>query len=151
MSSPTRCVPVSPSNHSAVNFLRYSLLFMLFALASCSPRYGIAERGSHVATAHIDKTTSATRDTVILAQKVKFVKINDTVYRDSVLVLKEIRTRIDTILKVDSVLITDTLNVITFRDPRSWFQKTTDKAGNICLLVIFIIIIVKLLKLKRHD
>lgn len=126
-------------------------MLLLFALASCSPRYGIAERGSRVAIAHVDKTTSATRDTVILAQKVRFVKMNDTVYRDSFVVLKEIRTRIDTIIKADSVLVTDTLNVITFRDPRSWFQKTTDKAGNICLLVIFIIIIVKLLKLKRHD
>lgn len=126
-------------------------MLLLFALASCSPRYGIAERGSRVAIAHVDKTTSATRDTVILAQKVRFVKMNDTVYRDSFVVLKEIRTRIDTIIKADSVLVTDTLNVITFRDPRSWFKKTTDKAGNICLLVIFIIIIVKLLKLKRHD
>ena len=134
-----------------MNFLRFSCLLLLFALASCSPRYGIAERGSHVATAHVDKSSTATRDTVILAQKVKFVKMNDTVYRDSVLILKEIRTRIDTILKVDSILISDTLNVITFRDPRSSFQKATDKAGNICLLVIFIIIIVKLLKLKRHD
>lgn len=134
-----------------MNFLRYSCLLLLFALASCSPRYGIAERGSHVATAHVDKTTSATRDTVIMAQKVKFVKINDTVYRDSILVLHKIRTRIDTILKVDSVLISDTLNVVTFRDPRSSIQKATDKAGNVCLFVIFIIIIVKLLKLERHD
>lgn len=134
-----------------MNCLRYSCLLLLFALASCSPRYGIAERGSHVATAHIDKTATETRDTVILSQKVKFVKINDTVYRDSVLVLTKIKTRIDTIFKVDSVLISDTLNVITFRDPRSSFQKATDKAGNVCLLVIFIIILVKLLKLKRHD
>lgn len=134
-----------------MNFLRYSLLFMLFALASCSPRYGIAERGSHVATAHIDKTTTATRDTVILAQKVKFVKINDTVYRDSVLFVTKIRTRIDTILKVDSVLISDTLNVITFRDPRSSLQKATDKAGNVCLLLVVIVIFVQLLKFKRHD
>lgn len=124
---------------------------MLFALASCSPRYGIAERGSHVATAHIDKTTSATRDTVILAQKVKFVKINDTVYRDSVLFVTKIKTRIDTIFKVDSVLISDTLNMITFRDPRSSLQKATDKAGNVCLLLVVIVIFVQLLKLKRHD
>ena len=126
-------------------------MLLLFALASCSPRYGLAERGSHVATAHVDKSSTATRDTVILTQKVKFVKINDTIYRDSVLVLTKIKTRIDTILKVDSVLINDTLNVITFRDPRSSFQQATDKAGNVCLLIIFIIIIVKLLKLKRHD
>lgn len=134
-----------------MNCLRYSCLLLLFALASCSPRYGIAERGSHVATAHVDKSSTATRDTVILSQKVKYVKINDTIYRDSVLVLTKVRTRIDTIFRVDSVLMSDTINVITFRDPRSSLQKTTDKAGNICLLVIFIIIIVKLLKLKRHD
>lgn len=124
---------------------------MLFALASCSPRYGLAERGTHVATAHIDKTTSATRDTVLITEKVRYVKINDTVYRDSILLLTKVKTRIDTILRVDSVLISDTLNVITFRDPRSSFQKATDKIGNACLLLVVIVIIVQLLKHKRHD
>lgn len=151
MSSQTRCVPVFPSNLSAVNFLRYSLLFMLFALASCSPRYGIAERGSHVATAHVDKTASTTRDTVLIKEKVRFVKINDTIYRDSVLVLTKNRTRIDTIFRVDSILMSDTINMTTFRDPRSSFQKAAEEAGNVCLFLIVIVIIVQLLKLKRHD
>lgn len=124
---------------------------MLFALASCCPRYGLAERGHHVATAHVDKTTSATMDTVLVAEKVRFVKINDTIYRDSVLVLTKIKTRIDTIFRVDSVLMTDTINVIKFRDPRSSLQKTTDKIGNVCLFLIVSVIIVQLLKHKRHD
>lgn len=126
-------------------------MLLLFALASCSPRYGIAERGSHVAIAHVDKTTSETKDTVLVREKVRFVKINDTVYRDSFIFVTKLSSKIDTFFCVDSVLVSDTTNVITFRDPRSYFQKATDKAGNVCLLVVFIIILVKLLKVKRHD
>lgn len=134
-----------------MNFLRYSLLFMLFALASCSPRYGLAERGSHVATAHVDKTTSATRDTVLITEKVRFVKINDTVYRDSVLLLTKVKTRIDTMIRIDTIMISDTIRVTEFRDPRNFFEKTADRMGNVFTLLAVIVIIVQLLKLKRHD
>lgn len=150
-SFPTRCVPASLYNHSAVNFLKGSFLLLLFALASCSPRYGLAERGSHVATDHIEKTATETKDTVLVTEKVRFVKINDTVYRDSFIFVTKVSSKIDTFFCVDSVLISDTINVITFRDPRSFFQKTTDKIGNVCLFLVVIVIIVQLLKLKRHD
>lgn len=151
MSSPTKCVPAFPFNPSAVNFLKGSFLFLLFILASCSPRYGLAERGEHVARTHMDKTATATKDTVLVKEKVRFVKINDTVYRDSFIFVTKLSSKIDTFFCVDSVLISDTTNVITFRDPRSYFQKTTDKIGNVCLLIVVFVIIVQLLKLKRHD
>ena len=134
-----------------MNSLRYSCLLLLFALASCSPRYGIAERGSHVATAHVDKTTSATRDTVLITEKVRFVKINDTVYRDSVLLLTKVKTRIDTVIRIDTIMISDTIRVTEFRDPRNFFEKTADRMGNVFTLLAVIVIIVQLLKLKRHD
>lgn len=134
-----------------MNFLRFSCLLLLFALASCSPRYGIAERGSHVATAHIDKTTTETRDTVLISEKVRFVKINDTVYRDSVLLLTKVKTRIDTIIRIDTIMISDTIRVTEFRDPRNFFEKTADRMGNVFTLIAVIVIIVQLLKLKRHD
>ena len=126
-------------------------MLLLFALASCSPRYGIAERGSHVATAHVDKTTSATRDTVLITEKVRFVKINDTVYRDSVLLLTKVKTRIDTVIRIDTIMMSDTLRVTEFRDPRNFFEKTADRMGNVFTLLAVIVIIVQLLKLKRHD
>lgn len=151
MSSQKRRVHVSLSNPSAVNFLRYSCLLLLFALASCSPRYGIAERGSHVATAHIDKTATETRDTVLITEKVRFVKINDTVYRDSVLLLTKVKTRIDTMIRIDTIMISDTIRVTEFRDPRNFFEKTADRMGNVFTLLAVIVIIVQLLKLKRHD
>lgn len=150
-SFPTRCVLASLYNHSAVNFLKGSFLLLLFALASCSPRYGLAERGSHVATAHVDKTTSATRDTVLVREKVRFVKINDTVYRDSFISMVKVSSKIDTLIQIDSVLISDTIRVITFRDPRNFFQKTADRMGNVFTLLAVIVLIVQLLKLKKHD
>lgn len=134
-----------------MNFLRYSLLLVLFALASCSPRYGIAERGSHVATAHVDKSSTATRDTVLITEKVRFVKINDTIYRDSVLLLTKVKTRIDTVIRVDTIMISDTIRVTEFRDPRNFFEKTADRMENVFTLLAVIVIIVQLLKLKRHD
>lgn len=126
-------------------------MLLLFALASCSPRYGIAERGSHVATAHIDKTATETRDTVLITEKVRFVKINDTVYRDSVLLLTKVKTRIDTMIRIDTIMISDTIRVTEFRDPRNFFEKTADRMGNVFTLLAVIVIIVQLLKLKRHD
>ena len=122
---------------------------MLLALASCSPRTGLAERGAHHATARIDQTASISRDSVIIAEKVRLVKINDTIFRDSVFIVTKIKTKIDTILRVDSVHISDTIRVITFRDPRSFVQKTTDKIGNICFLFVVIVIIVQLLKINK--
>lgn len=151
MSFPIKCVLASQLNLFAVNFLKGSFLLLVFALASCSPRHGLAERGSHVATAHVDNTSHVSRDSIIVQEKVRFVKINDTIFRDSIVVVTKIASKTDTILRIDSVLISDTISVVKFRDPRSSFQKATDKAGNVCLLVIFIIILVKLLKLKRHD
>ena len=134
-----------------MNFPRFSCLLLLFALASCAPRYGIAERGSHVATAHVDKTTSATKDTVLITEKVRFVKINDTVYRDSVLLLTKVKTRIDTMIRIDTIMISDTIRVTEFRDPRNFFEKTADRMGNVFTLLAVIVIIVQLLKHKRHD
>lgn len=134
-----------------MNFLRYSCLLLLFALASCSPRYGIAERGSHVATAHVDKSSTATRDTVLITEKVRFVKINDTVYRDSVLLLTKVKTRIDTVIRIDTIMMSDTIRVTEFRDPRNFFEKTADRMRNVFTLLAVIVIIVQLLKLKRHD
>lgn len=134
-----------------MSWLKGSFFILLLALASCSPRTGLAERGAHHATARIDQTASVSRDSVIIAEKVRYVKINDTIFRDSVFTVTKIKTKIDTILRVDSIHISDTIRVITFYDPRTFIQKTTDKAGNVCLILIFIIVLVKLLKHKRHD
>lgn len=124
---------------------------MVLALASCSPRHGLAERGAHHATARTENATSVSRDSVIIAEKVRYVKINDTIFRDSIFIVTKIKTQIDTILRIDSVHISDTIRVITFRDPRTFVEKTTDKIGNACMLLVVIVIIVQLIKNKRHD
>lgn len=132
-----------------MNLLKGSFVALVLALASCSPRHGLAERGAHHATARTENATSVSRDSVIIAEKVRYVKINDTIFRDSIFIVTKIKTKIDTILRVDSVHISDTIRVITFRDPRTFIEKTTDKIGNACILLVVIVIIVQLLKINK--
>lgn len=116
--------------------------------ASCSHRHGVAERWSHDVGAHHREEHSHSSDCTHVAEKVRIVRINDTVRVDSIIKILKWRWRTDTILVHDSIFKVDSIYIEKEVDPRNFIEKTADKAGNIALLLIVIIIIVKLLKSK---
>lgn len=126
-------------------------LAVALAVASCSHRLGLAERRSHDVSAHDREEHSHSSDCTHIAERVRIVHINDTVRVDSIIEILKWRWRTDTILIHDSIFKVDSIYIEKKVDQRNFIQKTADKAGNICLLVVFIIILVKLLKIKRHD
>lgn len=123
----------------------------MLALASCSPRHGLAERGAHVATAHHSQQYSDKQDVSKVKEKVRIVIKNDTIRIDSIRTeWREIHTT-DTIFLTDSIMISDTLRIVEYVDPRNFVQRTADKAGNICTLLVALFIIFQLLKLKQNG
>lgn len=116
--------------------------------ASCSHRHGIAERWSHDARSHDREERSHSSDCTTVAEKVRIVKVNDTVRIDSIRYIYKWKWRTDTVACHDSVFIVDSIFIEKVVDPRNFIQKTADKAGNVALLLLVIIIIVKLLKIK---
>lgn len=134
-----------------MNFLRFSIVLVLFALASCSPRLGLAERGSHVASAHVSEQSSEEKDVTNVKERVRIVITNDTIRIDSIRTEWRYLSQKDTIFIKDSIMIADTIRVIEYVDPRSFVQKTADKVGNICTLLVALFIIFQLLKIKRHG
>lgn len=134
-----------------MNSFRFSIVLVWLALASCSPRHGFAERGSHVATAHVSEQSSEEKDVTNVKERVRIVIKNDTVRIDSIRTEYRYLSKKDTIFVKDSIMISDTIRVVEYVDPRSFIQKTTDKVGNICILLVAFIIIFQLLKIKRHG
>lgn len=134
-----------------MNFRCLSIVLVLFALASCSPRLGFAERGSHVATAHISEQSSEEKDVTNVKERVRIVIKNDTIRIDSIRTELRYLSKRDTIFIRDSIVIADTIRIVEYVDPRSFVQKTADKVGNICILLVAFIIIFQLLKIKRHG
>lgn len=126
-------------------------LVVALAVVSCSPRHGLAENNSRDVSSKERKEHSHTSDCTTIAERVRIVHVNDTVRIDSIRYVLRWRLRTDTVLVHDSIYKTDSFYVEKIIDPRNFVEKTVDKAGNVCLLVILIIILVKLLKLKRHD
>lgn len=142
-------VLVSPFRHSAVNLLKGSFIIMLLAMASCSPRHDLAERREHIATAHESKESSDKKDVSKIKEKVRIVIKNDTIRIDSIRTEWRYIHQRDTVYMMDSIYITDTLRIVEYKDPRSYIQKTTDKIGNICILIVVFVIIVQLLKINK--
>lgn len=134
-----------------MNSFRFSIVLVLFALASCSPRHGLAERGSHVASAHVSEQSSEEKDVSNVKERVRIVIKNDTIRIDSIRTEFRYLSKKDTIFIKDSIMIADTIRVIEYVDPRSFVQKTADKVGGICILLVALFIIFQLLKIKRHG
>lgn len=134
-----------------MNFLRFSIVLVLLALASCSPRHGFAERGSHVASAHISEQSSEEKDVTDVKERVRIVIKNDTIRIDSIRTELRYISKKDTIFLKDSIMIADTIRIVEYVDPRSFFQKKADKVGNICTLLVALFIIFQLLKTKRNG
>lgn len=134
-----------------MNSLRFSIVLVWLALASCSPRHGFAERGSHVASAHASEQSSDKKDVTNVKERVRIEIKNDTVRIDSIRTEYRYISEKDTIFIKDSIMISDTIRVVEYVDPRSFVQKTADKVGNICILLVAFIIIFQLLKFKRHG
>lgn len=134
-----------------MNFLRFSIVLVLFALASCSPRHGFAERGSHVASAHISEQSSEEKDVTDVKERVRIVIKNDTIRIDSIRTELRYISKKDTIFLKDSIMIADTIRIVEYVDPRSFLQKKADKVGNICTLLVALFIIFQLLKTKRNG
>lgn len=123
-------------------------LAVALAVASCSHRHGLAERWSHDVSAHEREEHSHSSDCTHVAEKVRIVRVNDTVRIDSIRYIYKWKWRTDTVACHDSVFIVDSIFIEKVVDPRNFIQKTADKAGNVALLLLVIIIIVKLLKIK---
>lgn len=123
-------------------------LAVALAVASCSHRHGFAERRSHDVSAHDREAHSHSSDCTTVAEKVRIVRVNDTVRIDSIRYVLKWRWRSDTVTVHDSIFKVDSVYIERIVDPRNFIQKTADKAGNIALLLLLIIIIVKLLKIK---
>lgn len=134
-----------------MNFLRISIVLVLFALASCSPRPGLAERGSHVASAHVREQSSEEKDVSNVKERVRIVIKNDTIRIDSIRTEFRYLSKKDTIFLKDSIRISDTIRIVEYIDPRSFVQKTADKIGGICTLLVALFIIFQLLKIKRNG
>jgi hypothetical protein len=123
----------------------------MLALASCSPRHGFAERGAHVATAHHSEQKSDKQDISKVKERVRIVIKNDTIRIDSIRTeWREIHT-VDTIFLTDSIMISDTIRIVEYVDSRNFVQRTADKVGNICTLLVALLIIFQLLKLKQNG
>lgn len=123
-------------------------LAVALAVASCSHRHGFAERREHDVSAHDREEHSHSSDCTTVAEKVRIVRVNDTIRIDSIRYILKWRWRSDTVTIHDSIFKVDSVYIERVVDPRNFIQKTADKAGNIALLLLVIIIIVKLLKLK---
>lgn len=123
-------------------------LAVALAVASCSHRHGLTERWSHDVRSHDSEEHTHSSDCTRIAERVRIEHINDTVRVDSIIEILKWRWRTDTILIHDSIFQVDSIYIEKEVDPRSFIQKTADKAGNIALLLLVIIIIVKLLKIK---
>lgn len=123
-------------------------LAVALAVASCSHRHGLAERWSHDVSAHEREEHSHSSDCTTVAEKVRIVLVNDTIRIDSIRYVMKWRWRSDTVAIHDSIFKVDSVYIERIVDPRSFIQKTADKAGNVALLLLLIIIIVKLLKIK---
>lgn len=134
-----------------MNSLRFSIVLVWLALASCSPRHGFAERGSHVASAHTSEKSSDEKDVTNVKERVRIVIKNDTVRIDSIRTELRYISKKDTIFIKDSIMIADTIRIVEYVDPRSFLQKEVDKVGNICTLLVALFIIFQLLKIKRHG
>lgn len=134
-----------------MNSLRFSIVLVWLALASCSPRHGFAERGSHVASAHTSEKSSEEKDVTNVKERVRIVIKNDTVRIDSIRTEYRYISKKDTFFIKDSIMISDTIRIVEYVDPRSFVQKTTDKVGYICIILVAFIIIFQLLKIKRHG
>jgi hypothetical protein len=124
---------------------------VLLALASCSPRHGFAERGSHVASAHVSEQSSEKKDVTDVKERVRIVIKNDTIRIDSIRTELRYISKKDTIFLKDSIMIADTIRIVEYVDPRSFFQKKADKVGNVCTLLVALFIIFQLLKTKRNG
>lgn len=128
-----------------------SFLLLLFILVSCSPHHGLTRSHSSNVRGSDRKELSHTSDCTTVAERVRIVRINDTVRIDSIRYVLRWRWRTDTLLVHDSIYKTDSIYIEKIVDPRNFIEKTADKAGNVCLLLLVIIIIVKLLKFKTND
>lgn len=123
-------------------------LVVALVVASCSHRHGLAERWSHDVSAHDREEHSHSSDCTTVAEKVRIVRVNDTIRIDSIRYVLKWRWRSDTVTIHDSIFKVDSVYVERIVDPRNFIQKTADKAGNVALLLLVIIIIVKLLRIK---
>lgn len=126
-------------------------LVLALEVVSCSPRHGLAENHSSDVKESGRKELSHTSDCITVAERVRIVRLNDTVRIDSIRYVLRWRLRTDTVLVHDSICKTDSVYIEKIVDPRNFIEKTADKAGNVCLLLLFLIIIVKLLKIKKND
>lgn len=121
------------------------------ALASCSPRIGYAERGSH------DATASAREHGVSVVEKdsarveIRFFQVRDTFFKDSIVFRWRTKVVHDTVMIRDSIFHCDTVRVVQYIDRTTWFDKVTNKIGGISLLLLVLIFLYQILKFRQHD
>lgn len=121
------------------------------ALASCSPRIGLAERRAHDATASAREQKKSVKEKDSVRIEVRFLQIKDTFFKERVEIRWRTKIVYDTIRERDTIVHCDTVRVVEYIDSESWFDKVTDKIGGVWLLLIVLIFIVQILKIRRHD
>lgn len=126
-------------------------VIVALALASCSPRIGYAEHGAHDATASASEHTLSVVEKDSARVEIRFFQIRDTFFRDSIVIRWRTKVVLDTVMIRDSIFHCDTVRVVEYIDRNTWFDKVTNKIGGVSLLLIVLIILVQILKIRRHD
>ena len=121
------------------------------ALASCSPRNGLAERRAHDATASASEKKRSVKEKDSVRVEVRFFQVRDTFFKDSIVIRWRTKFVHDTIFLRDSIFHCDTVRVVEYIDNDTWFDKVTDKIGGVSLLLIVLVFIVQILKFRQHD
>lgn len=121
------------------------------ALASCSPRTGLAERRAHDATASAREHGASVFEKDSARVEIKMYQIRDTFFRDSIVIRWRTKIVHDTIIVRDSIFHCDTVRVVEYIDSTTWFDKITNKIGGISLLLLELIFLYQILKFRQHD
>lgn len=121
------------------------------ALASCSPSIGLAERGSHDATAFAREHDVSVFEKDSARVEIKLYQIRDTFFRDSIVVRWITKIVHDTVMIRDSIFHCDTVRVVEYIDRTTLLDKVTNKIGGISLLLLELIFLYRILKSRQHD
>ena len=130
---------------------RVLAVIVALALASCSPRIGLAERRAHDATASAREHTLSVFDKDSARVEIRLFQVRDTFFRDSIVFRWRTKVVHDTVLVRDSIFHCDTVRVVQYVDKDTWFDNVTDKIGGSCFLLIVLIILYQILKFRQHD
>lgn len=121
------------------------------ALASCSPRIGLAERRAHDATASDSEKKRSVKEKDSVRVEVRFFQVRDTFFKDSIVIRWRTKFVHDTIFLRDSIFHCDTVRVVEYVNKESWFDSIANKIGGFSFLLIVLIILYQILKFRQHD